>query len=107
VAVVAGGARAGYRKLAGGHCATHRDRAGRAGRGRRVELHRRHPRAGHRTDRHDGPLVLALTYGAGAVELPDGKTGYTSRSFAGNPGFNGLDHYDTELSASQPTCAPV
>jgi hypothetical protein len=43
-------------------------------------------------------LDLALQYGASAVELPDGQTGYTSWSFPGNPGFKGLDYYDAELT---------
>ena len=43
-------------------------------------------------------LDLALTYGANSVELPDGRTGYTSWSFPGKPGFKGLNYYDTELT---------
>lgn len=47
-------------------------------------------------------LELALTYGAGAVELPGGRTGYTSWSLRGNPGFKGLDDYDAALSGLSP-----
>ena len=45
-------------------------------------------------------LDLALTYGAGSVELPDGRTGYTSWSLPGKPGFRGLEDYDAALTGN-------
>jgi hypothetical protein len=49
-------------------------------------------------EKWNATLELALRYGASSVELPDGKTGYTSWSFPGNPGFKGLNYYDAELT---------
>ncbi|AWS47342.1 hypothetical protein DKM19_44650 [Streptosporangium sp. 'caverna'] len=46
-------------------------------------------------------LDLALTYGAGAVELPGARTGYTSWPLAETPPHHGLTYYDGELEQNQ------
>ncbi|GIJ79927.1 hypothetical protein SAMN05443287_102449 [Micromonospora phaseoli] len=45
-------------------------------------------------------MDLALTYGASAVELPRGVTGYPSWSLADVPPDHGLQHYDSLLEAT-------
>ncbi|WP_306210181.1 hypothetical protein [Actinoplanes sp. RD1] len=50
-------------------------------------------------------LDMALDYGAGSVELPQGVTGYTSWPIEEIPPYHGLRHYDTALSLTGASAA--